>query len=345
MLRTKLIPVASPTPGVFRLRFEVRNDGPDTLHLLKWFTPLEGLWSNCLDVRHEDGKRIPYDGRLAKRAAPGANDYLTLAPRAADAVEFDLQEAYDMTARAGAYNVKPAPPTLDYFSASTALVHPMSTLGKQTLKKEATLEGTVVRVARGTPQMQTSGARIRSEEARRPKTTAKMSPSLAKKVAPLEPQFVGGTVTQQSHARQAHFDGYALAAAALTHHKKGSRYTEWFGKYAASRFKRVKDNYTKIKRDMETKTFTYDLTGTGCQPSWFAYTHIGTTTIWMCGAFWTAPQNGTDSKAGTIVHEHGHASADLDDIQYTQANCRQLASDEPAEAVLNADTHEYYARG
>lgn len=343
MLKARLVP-ATTAPGSFRLRFEVTNDGAETLNVLTWFTPLEGLWSDCIDVRHESGKRLRYDGKLAKRAAPGANDYLTLKPGETKSVDFDLHEAYDVSARPGAYRVKPAPPTLDYFAVGGALVHPMSALGKQEVKKAAEMEGTVLTVSAATPRQQTAGARVRHDEGQRPKTMM-LSASLKKKAAALEPQFVGGDVGQQSRARLAHFDGYTLCGAALAGLAKGPRYTEWFGKYSAKRFKRVKANYTNIKKDMESKTFTYNLALAGCKAGVFAYTYKGTTTIWLCDAFWAAPQSGTDSKAGTVVHEHSHASADTDDVVYGQAGCHQLAIDDPDRAILNADTHEYYARG
>ena len=96
---------------------------------------------------------------------------------------------------------------------------------------------------------------------------------------------------------------------------------------------------------MESKTFTYDLTGTGCGSGVFAYTYRGTTTIWMCDAFWSAPATGTDSKAGTMVHEHSHASAFTDDTTYGQPNCRKLAVNSPDKATKNADSHEYYVGG
>ena len=91
--------------------------------------------------------------------------------------------------------------------------------------------------------------------------------------------------------------------------------------------------------------FTYDLTGAGCQSGWFAYTHKGDTTVWMCGAFWTAPANGTDSKAGTVVHEHSHCDADTDDLTYGQAGAKGLATGKPDQAVRNADNYEYFAGG
>ncbi|HMD00387.1 MAG TPA: M35 family metallopeptidase, partial [Ferruginibacter sp.] len=83
----------------------------------------------------------------------------------------------------------------------------------------------------------------------------------------------------------------------------------------------------------------------GCDSGVYAYTYKGTATIWFCSAFWAAPDTGTDSRAGTVVHEHTHASALTDDIQYGQPGCQSLAKSDPAKAIMNADTHEYFAGG
>jgi peptidyl-Lys metalloendopeptidase len=91
---------------------------------------------------------------------------------------------------------------------------------------------------------------------------------------------------------------------------------------------------------MQSTTFTYDLTGSGCKSGWYAYTHKGDNTIWACEAFWRAPATGTDSKAGTVVHEQSYSDAGTDDIAYGQDGCRQLARDRPDDAVRNADSHE-----
>ena len=124
-----------------------------------------------------------------------------------------------------------------------------------------------------------------------------------------------------------------------------ARYKEWFGAHTATRFNQVKAVLTKIRDRMKTVTFTYDLSGSGCQSGWYAYTHKGDTTIWFCGQFWAAPATGTDSKAGTMVHEHSHSDAKTDDVTYGTANARSLAISNPNQAVKNADNYEYFAGG
>ncbi|KAJ7585779.1 peptidyl-Lys metalloendopeptidase [Mycena floridula] len=67
--------------------------------------------------------------------------------------------------------------------------------------------------------------------------------------------------------------------------------------------------------------------------------------IILCGAFWRAPLTGTDSKAGTLVHEISHFEVvtGTEDDAYGQIACEQLARETPSSAVMNADSHEYFA--
>ena len=55
--------------------------------------------------------------------------------------------------------------------------------------------------------------------------------------------------------------------------------------------------------------------------------------------------SGTDSRAGTLIHEMSHfnAVAGTDDHVYGQSSARSLAISNPADALDNADNHEYFA--
>jgi peptidyl-Lys metalloendopeptidase len=65
----------------------------------------------------------------------------------------------------------------------------------------------------------------------------------------------------------------------------------------------------------------------------------------VCGAFWSAPTTGTDSKSGTLVHETSHFTvvAGTNDHVYGQTACKRLATTNPTQALDNADSHEYFA--
>jgi peptidyl-Lys metalloendopeptidase len=67
--------------------------------------------------------------------------------------------------------------------------------------------------------------------------------------------------------------------------------------------------------------------------------------IYLCGVFWSSPVTGTDSRAGTLIHEMSHFDvvAGTDDLAYGQNACKSLASSNPGNAIRNADSHEYFA--
>ena len=54
---------------------------------------------------------------------------------------------------------------------------------------------------------------------------------------------------------------------------------------------------------------------------------------------------GTNSKAGTLIHEMSHFNvvAGTDDFVYGQTGAKNLAITNPNDAVMNADNHEYFA--
>jgi hypothetical protein len=68
-------------------------------------------------------------------------------------------------------------------------------------------------------------------------------------------------------------------------------------------------------------------------------------TVYLCPVFWQVSNTGTDSRAGTLIHESSHFTANggTQDYVYGQSSAKSLASSNPDEAVFNADNHEYFA--
>ena len=67
--------------------------------------------------------------------------------------------------------------------------------------------------------------------------------------------------------------------------------------------------------------------------------------IYLGRVYWTAPAAGTDSQAGTLIHEMSHFTnvAGTDDVVYGQTGAKSLAISNPDAAITNADSHEYFA--
>jgi len=128
-----------------------------------------------------------------------------------------------------------------------------------------------------------------------------------------------------------------------SHNTGGSRYTTWFGVYNSARYGTVKTHFTAIVDAMTNAPITVDCK---CSNSAYAYVYPAQPyKIYVCRAFWNAPLNGTDSKAGTLVHEMSHFNvvAGTDDVVYGQTGAKNLALSDPAKAITNADSHEYFA--
>ena len=128
-------------------------------------------------------------------------------------------------------------------------------------------------------------------------------PSLARVVK--RAQFTGCSSSQQAALNAAAPAAQSYAAESLEYLddavSSADRYTTWFGAYTQSRFDTVRSHFANIGSHDYT-TFTYDCTCTDSGAYAFVYAaDFGT--IHLCGAFWRAPATGTDSQAGTLIHE------------------------------------------
>ncbi|CAE6441427.1 unnamed protein product [Rhizoctonia solani] len=165
--------------------------------------------------------------------------------------------------------------------------------------------------------------------------------------------FTGCSADQQTQIKAAATASDAMVANAnsylssLTSGKP--RYTTWFGSFDQSRYNTVASHFKNIGTD--ATSINYDCTDCLTHPSMdypntYAYVDPGVPSkIYLCGAFWNAPTTGTDSKAGTIVHENSHFTVNgaTEDHVYGQGEAQALAKSNPAWAVMNADSHEYFA--
>jgi lysine-specific metallo-endopeptidase family protein len=337
------------------LKLVLTNTGDTDLSVLTRDTPLDDIITDCLNVT-VNGKKVEYDGPLVKRAPPTAKEYVTI--KAGETVEtkFPVSDAYD-TSKPGTYEVKLKTPIPDVRPMQPGLAAAMRSSGFAPKVRKIKAK-TSFKVAKGAGKRLTLGEAARVAEAAQKKkvkaaptkaATAGFRSAIKKKAAavnaPLDPVVSGGSATKKAAARKAHKNGYKLCVNALAGLQNNTQYVEWLGAHTATRFKKVKKNFTTVKDFMESKQFTYDCSGDGCGTGVYAYTYWGTTTIWFCSEFWAAPTTGSNSKAGTVLHEHTHSDALTDDIAYGEDDCRALAISSPSKAIKNADSHEYYAGG
>jgi hypothetical protein len=88
------------------LRFTVTNTGATPLHVLRWNTPFEGAWFAPFVKVKRDGKALPFQGPMIKRAEPQAEDYLRVDAGQSIDAELDLALPFDLS-KPGRYRVQP----------------------------------------------------------------------------------------------------------------------------------------------------------------------------------------------------------------------------------------------
>jgi peptidyl-Lys metalloendopeptidase len=159
--------------------------------------------------------------------------------------------------------------------------------------------------------------------------------------------FVSCSNTRQSQLATARNSAVTYATNAKSYldaGTHGSRYTWWFGTYTSSRYSTVRTHFTNLKSALSSQPYTFDCTCT--DRNTYAYVYpTQPYRVYLCGAFWSAPNTGTDSRAGTLVHETSHFNvvAGTDDWAYGQTAAHNLANSNPSRAIDNADSHEYFA--
>jgi len=299
------------------ITFTLTNTGAGSAHVLRWQTPLAGIEADIFAVT-VDGEPVPYVGRLIKRAAPEAEDWVELGPGQSVSATFDLSSAYDLT-RGGEYAVR-------YRTELQAAddVEPPESPGDGEEASENRLESNEVRmwVEGGNPTP----------------------------VPEVEPDYFGGTTnctnTQKSKLATALTNATSMSTKAynqLVSPGNSALYRTWFGAYTSARLATVKSHFSAIKTALASKPITFDC---GCTGNYYAYVYpTQPYKIYVCKAFWTAPATGRDSRAGTVVHEVSHFNvvAKTQDYVYGAAAAKNLALTSPTKAVKNADNHEYFA--
>jgi peptidyl-Lys metalloendopeptidase len=292
------------------VRWTVRNDGTKTAWLPRWQVPSTELEEDLFQVSI-GGEEVRYVGKKVKRAAPIPTDFVPIAPGAELSATVKLSSFYEM-GQAGEYVIQHAADALAAFGGSSVAIPTLLSEPVATLRTE-------------------------------PNT-----PVVRQEIAPLAAglSYVNCTSSQKTSVASAlsQADTYASNAASyLTAGTVGSRYTTWFGAYTSSRYSTARTHYTAIRSAIETKNITVDC---GCTDSSFAYVYPNQPyIIHVCSAFKSAPISGTDSKAGTLIHELSHFNvvASTDDRAYGQSACMSLAKSSPSNALDNADSHEYFA--
>ena len=273
-----------------------------------------------------DGEQVQYEGPMIKRGLPTAAEFTVLRPGESRRTVVDLAKGYDMS-QGGQYTV---------------------TLLSST--QHASLSSGKMLQARGLPMAVQSAPLqmwVKGNQDNTTRLTAQAKPGAGGSVVN-GVSYVGCSSTQISGAGSAVVEARKYSENAkgyLAGGTVGPRYTTWFGAYTSSRYGTASQHFVAIDSAIDQSAGQVKI-NCGCNQSYYAYVYpTRPYEIFVCRAFWTAPLTGTDSKAGTLIHEMSHfnAVAGTDDHVYGQAGAKNLAISNPTNALDNADNHEYFA--
>ena len=299
---------------------QITNNFDVDIEILKWNTPLEKrLNADIFNVNSKD-KTSKYVGRKVKRAKPRKKDYVLLEAGESIEAHISLPQYYKMETK-GDYTVE--------FSG----FFKYRFIGEQ--KSQPT-------------------KRLKNASS----ITISFTPS-KKKVdihSKQQAQFVGCTDTEKTVLNTAHDEAVVISKESLDvlnnapARSEGERYKTWFGSADENRKTLVTANFNKIYDAFENKNVSFNCSE--CKEEEEDYSNIyayvypdAHYTIVLCGVFWQTNTEGSDTQAGTLIHEMSHFTiiGSTQDYVYGHDDAKELASTEPIKATNNAENYEYFA--
>ncbi|KZV67399.1 deuterolysin M35 metalloprotease [Peniophora sp. CONT] len=313
-----LLSVSAPTAvedvANLKVTTTVTNIGDESVTLLK--TPesvLDPFETNTFQLKSESGAVPDFTGAKGKFAIDRA-EQTTLAAGESLNVDHSLAGVYDLTSTGeGLYNLD-ANPRFHYLTEGGKIATVLAVTEPASSRISGKLAENVDRPSTGPPG-RTVG-------------------------------FNGCSSSQQTQITTAATNANTYVANAISYlngiSSGTTRYTTWFGTYSSTNEATVQSHYTLIGTDPTSTTYNCTCT----KANTYAYVYASAPGyVYLCPVFWKAPATGTDSQAGTIVHEQSHFTVNggTKDYAYGQSNAAALASSNPGQAIFNADNHEYFA--
>ncbi|KAM5544051.1 hypothetical protein V8D89_002237 [Ganoderma adspersum] len=312
----------------FKVVATLTNTGDETLKLLN--DPrgaLHTLPANTFVITASDGSSPSFTGMgveyslddAARLTDPSA--FIVLAPGQSVSVTHDLSSAYDFT---GTGHRKYTVGACDLFHF-IAVDNTISSLRAAVSSHVATLTGGTLAVAR--------------------RGLSPVRGSVAKRA-----QFTGCSSSQQGALSGAASTAQSLTAGALVYLKdvvngdaSGQRYLTWFGEPTAARFLTVAQHFGNISAS-DFAEYTYDCTCTNTSSVGYVdRDELGV--VNLCGGFWDLSTTGAESQAGELINAASMFDANGGCQTYASGpdDAHSLAQSNPDQAVMNADSHQYFA--
>ena len=309
---------------VVGVTFKYINKGHKTIPLNKQYVPNQQLKDPLFQITR-NGQPVKYVERLSKRVAGVDANTISLKPGEEISMDVPLSSAYDMT-ESGNYVVQ--------FVADI---------------RSMTSDPALILDTNGDPaDFMLKSNQVQFFAEGRSNLVMKETAEYAKESRASTYSFYGCSSSRQSAIITSLKVANTYAASSLTYlqkltSKSSTRYSTWFGTYSSTNLGTLRTHYTNIKTVLSSKPMSFDCSCT--EPETFAYVYSDRPyKIYLCMAFWGGATTGTDSRAGTLIHETSHFTvvAGTKDNAYGQTACKALAKSNPAKAVMNADSHEYF---
>jgi peptidyl-Lys metalloendopeptidase len=316
-------------PDSLQVSYTLLNESKQDVQVLTWNTPLEGAFNSDYFNVSFDGKKelvsVPYRERHMKRAEAKAEDYILLLAGDSISIDLDISHGY-LTERVGYYEIQ-FDGLIEYFAIP---------FGVNAYEYQF---DSADRIQRSLQSNKVVGYQSLSFDA----IEAKLPPTFSSCDAGQQSQIDAALTAAEVMATEA---AEALNNTTVGQRATAERYTTWFGSFLSSRYTTVSTHFNAIQDATANKTLQFSCGSPRCGRTTFAFVYGNSPyEVYLCPEFWRAELTGTNSRAGTIIHELSHFTilGGTDDHQYGQSAAKQLGATDPNKAINNADSHEYFA--
>jgi peptidyl-Lys metalloendopeptidase len=299
------------------------NNSTENVRIERWNTPLFGVLDDVFHIEL-NGVEVPYTGVHAKWGTPGKSDWVEFEPGQTMSAKVKLSDHYDLF-QTGTYAVR--------FDA-----HQQTETANKSFVFGEVESSQISLFVNGNGYSEMAALKASAANALNSNKAAA--------------QFKNCSTTRQSQLNTAFSSAKTYASNSLSYFTNRTtanitaRYRTWFGSATTTRIATAKSHYNNISSSLQNKQIVFNCSCASQYASAFAYVQPSSPyEITLCGAFWPAANTGTDSKAGTIVHEMSHFNivAGTDDHAYGQSAAKSLATSNVTKALDNADSHEYFS--
>ena len=319
--------------SVVACSFEFTNVADEDLYILTSDTPLEGPDSPFVAVYHE-GHRIDYKGILGFRLPPTKENFLLLKAGQSISATVQISDVFTFSTD-GIYNIRYNKPLK--FVTSNQMID----AGYIQEVSELEVSESIYIYLEDTHNL------IHPVRPSTPKPDYTVHVEGCSSA-----NFVGANATEVSQVTAVHkklCDGFKDAYNRVG---KNALTKTWFGNESSTRDTTAKGVLKKCEDGIRGTSVTYDyINGQAyCQykPGTIAHTSFESTTVFLCNSFNKLAEycGYKFSKERSLAHEWTHAFANTKDHKYWPADCKELARDEPAKALENADNYAlFYCKG